>query len=117
MLLAYFSGHRAACTSKQRERAARIASLPAIYRDPLSAHDETILATPLEKLVAEVHTGEVKPLDVLHAYGKKALKVHEQTDCLTEILILDAEKWAREADDTKGPLAGIPGIPLFDLLT
>lgn len=47
------------------------------------------------------------PVTVLHAYGKKALKAHEATNCLTEILLPEAEEWAQLCN-RKGPLAGMP---------
>jgi Amidase len=108
MVLAYLSGHRKACKYKQSERAAKIAALPAVYHESLSTADTSILSTPLDKLVANIKKGEVKPLDVLRAYGKEAIRAHAETNCLTEIMIEDAEKWAENAD-LKGPLAGIPG--------
>jgi hypothetical protein len=109
MVIAYLSGHRSICKYKQNERATKIAGLPAVYREPLSSGDTSILATPLDKLVANIKKGEVKPIDVLRAYGKEALRAHEETNCLTEIMIEDAEKWAAESE-LKGPLAGVPGI-------
>ena len=36
-----------------------------------------------------------------------AIKAHEKTNCLTEIMISSAEKWAEDVI-LKGPLAGIP---------
>ena len=111
MVLAYLSGHRSACKYKQNERASKIAGLPAIYHASLTSTDTSILATPLDKLVADIKKGEVKPIDVLHAYGKEALRAHAETNCLTEIMIEDAEKWATEGE-IKGPLAGIPGTSI-----
>ena len=108
MLVAYLSGHLSACKYKQNERAAKIAALPAVYHEPLADADRSILATPLERLVANIKKGEVKPLDVLRAYGKQAIRAHAETNCLTEIMIDDAEKWAAQPE-LKGPLAGIPG--------
>lgn len=110
MVLAYLSGHRSACKYKQRERESKIASLPRIYHEPLTAAEKSILATPLALLVGAIKKGETKPLDVLRAYGKEALRAHEETNCLTEIMIEDAEIWATEVPP-KGPLAGIPGNP------
>lgn len=108
MVLAYLSGHRSACKYKQDERASKIAGLPAVYHAALTSSDTSILATPLDKLVANIKKGEVKPIDVLHAYGKEAIRAHSETNCLTEIMIADAEKWATEGE-LRGPLAGIPG--------
>src|SRR5579859_829360 len=112
MVLAYLSGHRAACKFKQDERRKRIASLPAVYHEPLTSSDSSILSSPLDKLVGKIKKGEVKSLDVLRAYGKETIRAHAETNCLTEIMIEDAEKWAT-APDLHGPLAGIPGMSLI----
>ncbi|KAH9477584.1 Acetamidase [Psilocybe cubensis] len=47
-------------------------------------------------------------------YGKKALKAHKATNCLTEIMIGSAVHWAQDCK-TNGPLAGIP-ISLKDTI-
>jgi Asp-tRNA(Asn)/Glu-tRNA(Gln) amidotransferase A subunit family amidase len=99
---------------KQRERAQRISSLPSVYHLALTAFDTTVLATPVAKLVQNVQAGIWDPLDVLRTYGKKALKDHEATNCLSEVMIADAEDWARSTDKT-GPLAGVP-VSLKDTL-
>lgn len=56
----------------------------------------------------DVHSQTTKPLDILQAYGNAALKAHAKTNCLTEVMISSAEKWAATEISTKGPLAGIP---------
>jgi len=112
MVIAYISGHRSICKYKQNERANKIAALPPAYHEALTSIDKSILATPLEQLVANIKKGEVRPIDVLQAYGKEALRAHAETNCLTEILIEEAEKLASNCD-LKGPLAGIPGIGYF----
>lgn len=49
------------------------------------------------------------PKDVLLSYGKVALKSHERTNCLTEIMFPEAEAWLAAGEiNLKGPLAGIP---------
>jgi Asp-tRNA(Asn)/Glu-tRNA(Gln) amidotransferase A subunit family amidase len=56
-----------------------------------------------------VKSGDTAPLDVLCAYGKAALKSHERTNCLTEVLLKDAEGWLERGEiNLKGPLAGMP---------
>ena len=55
----------------------------------------------------DVQNGVLRPIDILRTYGKMALKAHEETNCLTEIMISKAEEWAEDVD-LKGPLAGIP---------
>ncbi|KAI9749227.1 MAG: hypothetical protein M4579_006955 [Chaenotheca gracillima] len=103
----YFQ-HRQDCSSKQEERAERIASLSSSYLSAVSDKDRAIIDAPIGDLVQRVHNGNLQPLDLLHTYGKVAIKAHEQTNCLTEVMISAAEGWARDEINTKGPLAGIP---------
>jgi Asp-tRNA(Asn)/Glu-tRNA(Gln) amidotransferase A subunit family amidase len=58
-------------------------------------------------LVQDVHKNVLKPIDILRTYGKVAVRAHEKTNCLTEIMLPEAETWAEEIH-IKGPLAGIP---------
>jgi Asp-tRNA(Asn)/Glu-tRNA(Gln) amidotransferase A subunit family amidase len=37
-----------------------------------------------------------------------AIKAHERTNCLTEIILPEAEAWAESEINLNGPLAGIP---------
>ncbi|KAK9386857.1 hypothetical protein V1515DRAFT_603156 [Lipomyces mesembrius] len=85
--------------AKQKERADRIAELMPVYGTPLTAEEVKIFRISVPDLVAEVHKGLVKPIDVLHAYGKRALKAQEDTNCLTEIMFKDAEKQAEVCND------------------
>jgi len=94
--------------SKQLERSTRIASLPSAYRSPLSSQDREILGKPVEELVQDVHKQLLKPIDILMSYGKIAIKAHEKTNCLTEVMLSEAEHWAEREVNLKGPLAGIP---------
>ena len=56
-----------------------------------------------------MHSQAIAPIDILHCYGKVALRAHEKTNCLTEVMLLEAENWAAgEGVNLKGPLAGIP---------
>ncbi|EQB55180.1 amidase [Colletotrichum gloeosporioides Cg-14] len=100
--------HRRDCKFKQSERADRISRLTA-YQGPFSSQDRQILDRPIGELVQDVHRTVLKPIDILKTYGKVALKAHERTNCLTEIMISDAEKWVEDGSiNMKGPLAGIP---------
>lgn len=46
---------------------------------------------------------------VLRAYGKVAVKAQEKTNCVTEVMIKEAEQWIENGDiNLKGPLAGLP---------
>lgn len=47
-------------------------------------------------------------LDVLRTYGKVAVKAHERTNCVTELLLPEAERWQAEEVNLDGPLAGVP---------
>ncbi len=93
---------------KQQERASRIAALPDYYRSPLSTEERTILKSPIDQLVQDVHSHVTQPINILRAYGKVAVKAHERTNCLTEIMIKEAERWAQDGVNLSGPLAGIP---------
>ncbi|GJC84171.1 acetamidase [Colletotrichum liriopes] len=100
--------HRRDWSDNPSERADRIRRLTA-YHGPFSAQDRQILDRPIEELVQDVHKTVLKPIDILKTYGKVALKAHERTNCLTEVMIADAEKWVGDGSiDMKGPLAGIP---------
>lgn len=87
---------------KQLERNSRIATLPAPYRSPLSTQDRNILGKPIEELVQDVHKNVFKPIDILRTYGKVAIKAQEKTNCLTEIMIAEAEGWAENEIDLNG---------------
>ncbi|KAI0691847.1 amidase signature enzyme [Cytidiella melzeri] len=106
MLFDYLA-HRRACASKQNERQGRIDSLPPAYHAALTAKDETILSQLASETIVKVQQGILEPVDVVRAFGKKALKAQEATNCLTEILLPEAEGWAKSCN-RKGPLAGMP---------
>jgi hypothetical protein len=93
---------------KQSERASKIATLPKAYLYPLSPEERTILGKPIQDLVQDVHKQVTDPVDILRAYGKVTLKAQEKTNCVTEILFPEAEEWAQNEINLKGPLAGIP---------
>lgn len=98
-----------ACShNKQVERRSRIANLPSLYGSQTSSQDRDILDKPIEVLVQDVQRGLFKPIDILRTYGKIAIKAHEKTNCLTEVMLADAEQWAENGINLNGPLAGIP---------
>ena len=103
----YFE-HRRACLRKQDERRTRIAALPSPYHSPISSSDREILDKSIENLVQDVHRQLLHPVDILRTYGKIALRAHQKTNCLTEVMLPEAETWAENDVDLKGPLAGIP---------
>ncbi|KZT20930.1 amidase signature enzyme [Neolentinus lepideus HHB14362 ss-1] len=113
MLLSYLT-YRNACQKKQRDRQAQINALPTEYHAPLTPFDSHILGRPVSELVVQVQTGRLSPQIILTAYGKKALKAQAELNCLTEVLISDAEGWAEECN-LSGPLAGVP-VSLKDMV-
>ena len=68
------------------------------------------LEWPLDKLIGQMRQGIVKVTDVLHAYQRAALDVHDVTNCLVNV-IDEADQWAAEKDacaDKTGLLYGVP---------
>ncbi|PSN65138.1 amidase signature enzyme [Corynespora cassiicola Philippines] len=108
MGLLEYRQHRRDCHRKQAERASKIANLPPTYRYPLLPQERTILGKPIQELVQDVQKQVTSPIDILRAYGKVAIKAQEATNCVTEILFPEAEEWAQNEINLKGPLAGIP---------
>lgn len=92
---------------KQRERAARIANLPSEYHAPFTAANKSIINKPIDELVQDVHKGTLSRTEILRTYGKVAVRAQEKTNCVTELMLPEAEGWLDQADP-KGPLAGIP---------
>ena len=66
-------------------------------------------------MVQDVHKDIIKPIDILRTYGKVAIRAHAETNCLTEVMLPEAEDWAQTGTSKKGPLAGIP-ISLKDTI-
>ncbi|KAL4911837.1 amidase signature domain-containing protein [Aspergillus aurantiobrunneus] len=103
----YFTYHRVR-SIKQNERATRFASLSPEYHAPITASDKTIVNQPIAELVQQVQDGSLSTTDVLRTYGKVAVKAQEKTNCITELLLPEAEVWAQNEVNLKGPLAGLP---------
>jgi fatty acid amide hydrolase len=95
-------------TQKQAERTARFASLPYPYHLAITAADKEIINQPIEELVSDVQNEKISPLSVLRTYGKVAVRAQERTNCITELLLPEAESWLESEINLKGPLAGIP---------
>ena len=56
-----------------------------------------------------MHKDPSRATELLRTYGKVAIKAHEKTNCLTEVMISSAEQWIKDGSiNLKGPLAGIP---------
>lgn len=95
-------------TIKRQERAARFAALPPHYHAAFTQADKTIVNKPIAELVKEVQKGTTASTDVLQTYGKVAVKAHEKTNCVTELLLPEAEGWVKTEVNLQGPLAGVP---------
>lgn len=98
--------HEKTCAAKQKQREDAIKALPE-YSKSLTPKEKSILDYNVPELVKLVKSNELKPKEILLAFGKQALVAQSKTNCLTEVMIKDAEKWA-ETVDTSGPLGGIP---------
>ncbi|TKX23367.1 amidase-like protein 7 [Elsinoe australis] len=104
----YFQ-HKRDCKRKQEERRDRMSALQPEYHAPFSPHELNILHAPIDKLVQDVQTNITSPLDILRSYSKAAIRAHEKTNCVTEVMISSAERWVKDGSiNTQGPLAGIP---------
>lgn len=103
----YFT-YRRIRNQKQAERAARFTSLPYPYHQHITEADKKIIDQPIEDLVRDVQTNTTSPLGVLRVYGKIAVRAQQRTNCITEILLPEAESWLESDINLKGPLAGIP---------
>ena len=93
--------------AKQKEREDRINSLQPDYHATLTPRDHEIVSHDVASIVAKVQSGDLNPEDVLLVYSKKALDAHRKTNCLTEVMISEAQTLARECNRA-GPLAGVP---------
>ncbi|KAH8655177.1 amidase [Xylariales sp. PMI_506] len=113
-MASYFQ-HKRECQLKQRERADRIRGLSQ-YHGPFTPFDRQVVSRPIEELVQDVQNEVLRPIDILRTYGKVALKAHEKTNCVTEVMLSAAEGWVADGSiNFKGPLAGIP-ISLKDTI-
>jgi Asp-tRNA(Asn)/Glu-tRNA(Gln) amidotransferase A subunit family amidase len=82
--------------------------LPYPYHTNFTDADKKIIDQPIEELVRDTQESSTSPLTVLQAYGKVAVKAQERTNCITELLLPEAESWLESDINLKGPLAGIP---------
>ncbi|XP_064606675.1 fatty-acid amide hydrolase 1-like [Liolophura sinensis] len=75
----------------------------------LSSADEDVTCLSLKELTTRLQNDELKPIQVLRAFQKKALKITESLNCI-QTPICEAEAWAQALclRSEKGPLYGIP---------
>ncbi|KAJ5782062.1 Amidase [Penicillium paradoxum] len=103
----YFT-YRSIRNRKQSERDRRFTSLSHHYHLRIVPNDLKIINQPIEELVHDIQDSVVSPLDVLRTYGKVAKRAQDRTNCITEVLLPEAESWLESEINLKGPLAGIP---------
>ncbi|KZT70501.1 amidase signature enzyme [Daedalea quercina L-15889] len=96
--------HRRDCAQKQQELGYKRRTLPPIYTEPLTDDDQKILALSLSQVVSECNAHTISPEAVLHAYGKRTLIAQDATNCLSDIMIRQAES---RPPTREGPLAGV----------
>ena len=64
----------------------------------------------------DVKDKRTTPAEILRTYGKVAVIAHKKTNCVTELMLPDAERWVEKGEvNLEGPLAGIP-VSLKDSL-
>ncbi|KAK9779857.1 putative Amidase [Seiridium cardinale] len=106
-MTSYFQ-HRRDCHFKQDERKRRLLGLTQCH-GPFTDFDRKVVERPIEGLVQDVQKGVLDPIDILRTYGRVAVKAHEKTNCVTEVMVPEAEAWIKDGSvNLKGPLAGIP---------
>ncbi|OQE27060.1 hypothetical protein PENFLA_c006G10839 [Penicillium flavigenum] len=103
----YFE-YRRIRNQKQSERELRFTGLSHQYHLRITAQDRKIIDQPIEEIVHDVQDSAVSPLDILRTYGKVAKRAQERTNCITEVMLPEAESWLESEINLKGPLAGIP---------
>lgn len=93
---------------KSKEQKSLFASLHPDCYVPFAAFDRDILHKPIEDLVQEVRDGTLGAAGILRTYRKIAIRAQEKANCITELLLPEAETWAESEVNTKVQLAGVP---------
>ncbi|KAH8830102.1 amidase signature enzyme [Flagelloscypha sp. PMI_526] len=109
-----FVTHWLNCRKKRQQQQQAIDALDPVYKEPITKWEAGILDQKIEHIVEGVQTGVFSAAQVLAAFGKKALLAHKHTNCLTEIMISDAQLLATAEKPPQGPLAGLP-VSLKDM--
>lgn len=86
------------------------------YLDSVCPESETrIVKSSIADLARQLEKGELKSVEVLNSFARRACYAHQLTNCLSEIFLEDAYKRAKELDQYMdmhgkpvGPLHGIP---------
>ncbi|KAG8861472.1 hypothetical protein FRB96_002921 [Tulasnella sp. 330] len=101
----------------REKRAERSARLEVTLAPNLKIADEAYLSATASQIVQHIQRAEPgwTAETVLDAYARRAIRAQEATNCLTEVMFLDALEEARSLDrefarthTIKGPLHGVP---------
>jgi hypothetical protein len=107
---------------KQKQRQSKIDSLPSSYFSHPSPAEHKIHALSLSQLVSQCRSGIISPSNILLAYAKKAIRAHQATNCLSDIMLQEAlatppvANWGPGVDSDSNnetvlrerPLMGVP---------
>ncbi|KAF4125205.1 Asp-tRNAAsn/Glu-tRNAGln amidotransferase A subunit or related amidase [Geosmithia morbida] len=115
MFLTDYLNHRRDCRLKQQERSDRLKPFTS-YHGPFSVLDRETINMPIAELVQAVQKDPNRAAAILETYTKVAVKAHEKTNCVTEVMVPSAREWVADGSvNLRGPLAGIP-ISLKDTI-
>ncbi|KAJ7180614.1 amidase [Mycena filopes] len=107
----FTSGYKVLSASKLKQRASALSAAPKFNPDE---HGVFLKATASE-IVSRIESREWTASQVVNAYIARAASAHETTNCVTEVLFVEARQQALELDaefastgKLRGPLHGVP---------
>ncbi|KAJ7445802.1 amidase [Mycena galericulata] len=107
----FSSGTQVLCAAKQSQRSERLAQAP---KFSVSEHGPFLKATASE-IVRRIQRGDWTASQVVSAYIARAALAQETTNCVTEVLFVEALQQAKDLDiefastkELRGPLHGVP---------
>lgn len=96
---------------KDSERKDKLASLPDVYSNPLSSHENEIHSLSISQLVSRCQAGSITLFDVLMTYGKRTVYAQKAVNCISDIMFDEALDLANHRDPRNNvdrPLLGVP---------
>ncbi|XP_043984263.1 vitamin D3 hydroxylase-associated protein-like [Gambusia affinis] len=115
MVVQTVTGNRAAKDKIQRARSRRTESLQRAEQEVLrykqlhpSCDSAAILSLSLSELTKQLQEGSLCPEDVFYSYMEKALAVHKELNCCTEILLESFDQLRTFGSNKDGLLYGVP---------
>ncbi|KAJ7180615.1 amidase [Mycena filopes] len=107
----FTSGYKVLSAAKLKQRASALSAAPKFNPDE---HGVFLKATASE-IVSRIESREWTASQVVNAYIARAASAHETTNCVTEVLFVEARQQALELDaefastgKLRGPLHGVP---------